>query len=78
MTDASLILVATTQGMVLGIVAFDFYYRWLDRKERELLKIELTSAQAALADLHNKNTEIMRGLQDKVQAHGMAISMRGK
>ncbi len=61
---------------VLGIVAFDFYFRWTDRKERDTLKTELKTAQAGLAELHNKNAAAMQELKDKVSKHDMVLNAR--
>lgn len=74
--EIALVLLAVTQGAVLGIVALDFVHRRLDREARAAAKAELEAAQKGLAELHNKNVGDMRALQDKVSAHGMALAQR--
>jgi hypothetical protein len=74
--DASLVLVGVTQGMVIGILGFDMVNRYLDKKARAEAKAELVETTKALAELHNKNAEAMRALQDKVSAHGMMLGRK--
>lgn len=69
---------ALVVGGVLGLLAYDFHERRLDRKARIDLKEELRAAATGLSELHNKNAEAMRSIQDKVNAHGVALTMRGK
>lgn len=69
-----LVILACLQGMVIGALVADFSARKSDRKDREALKAELVATQRGLAELHNKNAEAMRGLQDKVNAHAMALA----
>lgn len=67
-------ILALAQGAVVGLLASDFVMRKRDREEREALKAELVATQKGLAELHNKNADAMRGLQDKVNAHAMALA----
>lgn len=69
-----LVILACLQGIVIGALGVDYALRRADANEREKLKNELVTAQKALAELHNKNAEAMRALQDKVNAHAMALS----
>lgn len=73
MTDASIVFVAVSQGIVLGILGLDMVSRWNDRKSRAKLKLELQEAQKGLAELHNKNAETIKTLQDKVSNLSLAI-----
>lgn len=66
--DASLVLVAVTQGMVLGILGFDMYARLEDRKARAALRGELEAAQGKLAELHNKSAIEVQMIRDRVNS----------
>jgi sensor domain CHASE-containing protein len=70
----ALVILACLQGVVIGVLAADYMARRTDIKARQALKDELVSTQKALAELHNKNADAMRALQDKVNAHSMALA----
>lgn len=77
MVESCLMILGVLVGVLCGMFAYDFSERRADKKAREALKSELKEAAAGLSDLHNKNAEVMRHLQDKVTAHAVALSMRG-
>ena len=70
----ALVILSCLQGLVMGLLAADFWARRADQKARQGLRDELVTTQKGLAELHNKNADIVRGLQDKVNAHGMALA----
>lgn len=70
----ALVVLACLQGVVIGVFAADLLARRADVKAREALAAELVSTQKALAELHNKNAAAMQALQDKVNAHSMALA----
>ena len=74
----SLVALACAQGVIIGLFCADIAARKKDLAERKELYESLAAAQKGLAELHNKNVETMRVLQDKVNAHSMAFASSGR
>ena len=74
----TLVILACLQGVGIGLFCAEIAARRKDLAERLKLNESLVAAQKGLAELHNKNVETMRVLQDKVNAHSMAFASSGR
>ena len=70
---AAVVLVATFQGIVIGLVAIDMVQRFQDRKSVKEAEKAFLVSQQQLAELHNNSSQTMKDLADKLSALEMVV-----
>lgn len=67
------LILALSQGILMGIIAYDFAQRSKDKKALLKARKEATEASQKLSELHNKTTMQIQAISDKVNAHEMFL-----
>lgn len=67
------LVLALSQGVIMGIIAYDMAQRAKDKKDLLKARQDATEASQKLSELHNKTTMQIQAISDKVNAHEMFL-----